>query len=344
MKTGVKRADLGAFRLDSHLRGNDATGLMKKMRHVFVFLTVFALISVLSADEVPAAPLESVGNKADFSLLPERPIFSVDTDIYLGQKRGGGRVWANCYYGDTTLKPTEGYKIQPDFYGLQLGFDLAKGRGVYSSYFLNLNHSKTKFGGASSDIDNFLLGYGSFYYMEICHLTFTSSIGYDKYEISAGGKHDGNGLQTNFFGEIGLDFVFGKWAFKPFYALQYDFLYHGNIGTVIKDENDHGLNQLFGLRSNWKVFELLEMQSRTVWVHEMLDNPPPFYHARFSPVHGIQTPAITFFGGNTGRDWVWLGIGGTFDVSILKAYIDYDLMLNERHVTHLGSFGLCLGW
>jgi len=309
---------------------------------------------------VPAGTLSEDVNplRLDSCLLPDRPIFSTDVDLFLGQKSrrgsGGGRVWANLYYGDTTLKPKEGGRIDPNFYGFQIGFDIAKSHGVYSTFFVNANQSKTKFSrdildGGSSTIDNYLFCYGKFFYLSMCHFTFTTSLGYDRYKVSADGNSGiGDGLQSNFFGEFGLDFLLGKWGIKPFYALQYDFLYHGQIGSspvLVEDWNGHGLNQLAGLRLNWKVTSMLELQSRAVWVHEMLDNPPPFYHARFSPVQGTNTPAILYYEGNTGRDWAWLGLGGKFEgVYNVYLFFDYDVLFNAQHVTHLGSIGLCLGW
>ena len=322
------------------------------MRYIFASVAVF-LFFVLTVGEVSAAPLGSTGKEADFSLLPTQPIFSTDVDIFLGQKRrrgGGGRVWANTYYADTTLKPVQGGRIDPRLYGFQVGFDLAQSHGVYSTFFLNVNQSKIKFGeefdGGSSKADNYLLGYGKYVYWSMCHFAFAGSIGYDQYEVTKDTTGTGNGLQMNFFGEFGLDFILGKWAIKPFYALQYDFLYHGNIGqTPIGDWNGHGMQQLFGLRLNWKPTHILELQSRSIWVHEMLDNPPPFYRVRFSPMHGISTPAIMFHEGSTGRDWAWLGVGakleGVFNVYL---FLDYDVLLNERHITHIGSLGLCFGW
>jgi len=329
---------------------------MVAMTRLFLIITVFALYAVMTASIVQAAPLESGTKEPETQRSAvagygTQPLFATDIDLFLGQKKrrrtGGGRIWTNFYYGDTTLKPKEGGKIQPNLFGLQLGLDFTKPTG-YSTFFFNINQSEIKFApGVSSNIDNYLLGYGKFSQWGLCLFTFTGSIAYDRYEVSAGKKNEGDGLQTNFFGELGLDFKLGKWGFMPFYALHYDFLYHGNIGNspvLIKDENAHGLNQLAGLRVNWKVFSMLELQGRTVWVHEMLDNPPPFYRARFSPVHGTSTPAIMFFGGDTGRDWAWLGIGGKVEVGSLCLFCDYDALLNERHVTHLGSLGLCLGW
>ena len=317
-------------------------------------LCSFLLVLVLFSSVVPVLADE----KDDFSLLPDRPIFSTDVDLFLGQKSrrcsGGGRVWANIYYGDATLKPKEGGQIDPNFYGFHVGFDIAKSHGMYSTFFVNANQSKAKFSrsildGGSSTIDNYLFGYGKFIYLSMCHFTFTTSLGYDRYTVSAeGNKGTGDGLQSNFFGEFGLDFLLGKWGIKPFYAMQYDFLYHGDLGkspVLVNDWNGHGLNQLAGLRLTWKVTNMLELQSRAVWVHEMLDNPPPFYHARFSPVQGTNTPAILYYEGNTGRDWAWLGLGGKLEgVYNVYLFFDYDLLLNERHITHLGSLGLCLGW
>ena len=320
------------------------------MFRLFLFITVFALFTVQAANELSAAPLEWKSEAEDFAILSDRPVFAADVELYLGQKTrrrggGGGRVWSNLYYGDTTLKPKgEEDKINPSFYGLQIGLDVGKGHGVYSTYFLNINRSKTKFSGGTSTIDNYLLGYGKYYYFNICHIAFAGSVGYDRYEVSAGETHKGDGLQTNLFGEFGFDFILGKWTIKPFYALQYDFLYHGNIGQK-EDWNGHGLNQLFGLRLNWRVLNRLELQSRAVWVRELLDKSPPFYHMRFSPVHGVNTPAIMFYEGNTGRDWAWLGIGGKFECSFnVYLFFDYDVLLNKQHTTHLGSVGLLLGW
>ena len=326
------------------------------MRHIVAFIAVFVLFSVLTSDVVSAAPLEWDVKETVLSLPPsffsDQLAFSTDVDIFLGQKKrrrnGGGRVWSNLYYADTTLKPKEGGKIQPDVYGFQVGFDVAKSHGVHSTFFANVNQSKINFSGVSSKIDNYLLGGGKFFYLNGCHFAFTACVGYDRYEISAGSTCMGDGLQTNFFGEFGLDFIFGKWGIKPFYALQYDFLYHGRIGNspvLLSDWNGHGLNQLVGLRLNWRIMDMLELQGRAVWVHEMLDNPPPFYRARFSPVHGTSTPAVMFYEGYTGRDWAWLGFGAKFEcIFNVYLFLDYDLLINERHTTHLGSLGFCLGW
>lgn len=324
------------------------------MRPIFAFLSVFALFFLLTAERISASLLESENNTADFSALPDRPTFSTDVDIFLGQKTrrrsGGGRVWSNLYYGGGTLNPKREDKIQPHFYGVQVGLDLAGKHGVYSTCFANANQSKMKFDGDSSTTDNYLLGLGRYYYLSGCHYLFTGSIGYDRYEIVSGSTYVGDGLQTDLFGEFGLDFPFGKWGFKPFYALQYDFLYHGRIrralDVAVNDWNGHSVNQLSGLRITWKPLDKLELQGRAVWVHEMLDHPPPFYRVRFSPVHGTSTPTMLYYSrSNAGRDWAWLGAGGKLEGAFnIYLFLDYDLFVNTRHVTHIASVGLCFGW
>jgi len=326
------------------------------MSRLFPFITVFALFAVLAASELSAAPpdfrgLRSAPSSALWESSPVLFSASADTELYLGQKRrrrgGGGRLWSNLYYGDTTLKPKNQDTVHPNFYGLQLGLDIPRGGGIYSRCFLGINQSKIKFAEATSTIDNFILGTGRLLYFELCYFAFTGSVGYDRYAISQDGTSKGDGLQTNFFGEFGFSFPLGQWAFKPFYALQYDFLYHGNIGNdpvVQRDWNGHGLTQLFGLRLNWTPIQRLELQSRAVWIHEMLDKPPPFYHMHFSPGHGVKTPAIMFYEGNVGRDWAWFGIGGKLDCALVHLFADYDIVFNGRQTTHLGSVGLLLGW
>jgi hypothetical protein len=306
------------------------------MLRIAPLIAFFALFSVPLPERTEAAQ-------------PERPLFgadfaaAADFDGFLGQNRriSAGRAWSNFYYGNTALKPKDHGNVYPNFYGVQVGVDLAKSHGIYSTCFFNANQSRMEVDDERSIIDNFLIGYGRFIYLSMCHFTFTGSLGYDRYNLADEG--DGDGMQTNFFGEFGLDFVLGKWAIKPFCALQYDFLYRGVIGDY-GDWNGHGLQCISGLRLNWKVFDLLELQTRAAWVHELLENPPPFYRARFSPVNGINTPAIMFYRGNTGRDWAWLGFGSKWECGNLYVFGDYDFLANERNITHLGSLGLCLGW
>ena len=331
------------------------------MRCVPVFLSAFVLFFVLSTDKGTATPSKLSGTETEFSFstaLPsDQAMFSSDVGVFRGQSVrrhiGSGRIWGNLYYGDTTLKPKGGGRIRPDFYGFQIGLDFERSPGVHATYFFNLNQSKARYSGDfsginSSNTENYLFGYGRIFYFDLLHLVFTGCLGYDRYEVSAAGnKGKGDGLQTNLFGEFGLNFILGRWAIKPFYALQYDFLYHGRIGNspaLVSDWNGHGLQQLFGLRLNWKATQILEFQCRSIWVHEYLDNPPPFYRARFSRVHGVSTPTMKFHQGNIGRDWAWLGIGTKLELAILHILLDYDVLLNERQITHIGSFGLCINW
>ena len=317
------------------------------MRPIVAFISVFTLLFALAMSNVSVASPEWTSNLPDnFLFLSDQTTLSADVDVFLGQnrRRAGGRVWTNIYYGDTRLRPRDMGRIKPSFYGIQLGFDLDQPNGVHS-YFFNLNQSKTRFSGGNSTIDNYLVGYGRTIYFAMIHFAYAGSLGYDQYAISGDdGTSRGSGLQTNLFGEFGLNLPIGRWGIRPFYALQYDFLYQGSIGQR-REWNGHGLQQLIGWRLNLRATHALEFQSRVVWVREMLRNPPPFYHMRFSPVHGVNTPAIMFYEGNTGRDWVWLGIGGRLECAYnVYLFLDYDVLLNERHITHLGSLGFLLGW
>ena len=286
----------------------------------------------------------------------DRPLFGTDVEFYLGQRRRrggtGGRVWTNLYGGTAVLHPVrETNRIRPDLFGIQVGFDAVRSQVSYFSLFYNYNYTNTRIRELlRSRIDNHFLGAGYFVYLSGCHFGVMGGIGYDRYEA----KNDdfsakGDGLQTNLFGEFGIDFPVGKWAVKPFFALQHDFVYHGRIGRapdiIQSDWNDHSISSLLGLRVNWKPLENLEFQVRTTWVHEMLDRPPPFYKARFSAVHGVSTPAIFHYQGNTGRDWAWLGLGTKFEFNYnMFLFFDYDVMFNARLTSHLGNIGLCLGW
>lgn len=348
---------------------------MRFYSNLLLSLCLAASFSQLSAEEQRLfAPIEfgrfSMGSAdADFSMpdssMPEvrfysgGSYFSAETDLLLGQKQrnrgGGGRVWTNLYYGNSSLEPKEfDYKIKPEMYGIQFGFDIVKSHGVYATFFGNYHRSETDLGiQADSRAENYMFGFGHYIFLKGCHFGYTTSFSYDHYNVRdriTTDKSKGDGMQANLLGEFGVDLVFGRWAFKPFYALQYDFLYQGRIDSKERvfagDGNEHSLIQLFGMRTNWKPFEMLEFQSRLVWVHEMLDNPPPFYNVRFSPIEGApSTPAVNFFRGNTGRDWAWIGLSAKIEVVFnIYLYLDYDLTINERHMTHFGNLGFCLKW
>lgn len=282
----------------------------------------------------------------------------IDTDLFLGQKtrrRGsGGRVWSNFYYGSTKLEPKNlDFDIKPDMYGIQLGFDVVKSHGVYDTFFGNYTRSSTELCDyAKSKIENYMFGYGKYIYLKGCHFGGAAAISYDEYKVRRSVfDNDGNGkgLQTNLFGEFGIDVILGQWAIKPFYALQYDFLYHGRIGekgnAFRSDSHGDSFSQLFGSKLNWKPLDSLEFQLRTTWIHELLGETPSFFHARFSPVQGTMTPAIYFYDGKIGRDWAWIGLSLKWEMAFnIFLYLDYDCLINRYQTTHFGNVGLCLGW
>jgi uncharacterized protein with beta-barrel porin domain len=258
----------------------------------------------------------------------------------------------NGYFASGVLHPTEETnKHRPDVFGIQVGFDVVRSEMAYLSVFYNFNRSQDNLSDLlSSDIHNHFFGGGYFLYLSGCHFGVMGGIGYDQYKVNNDdGNAKGAGLQTNLFSEFGIDVPLGKWAIKPFAALQHEFLYHGRIGDapniVQGDWNAHGLDALLGLRVNWKLRENLEIQARSTWVHQLLDNPPPFYIARFSAVHGTSTPIIFHYQGNTGRDLAWLGLGLKWEFYFNAfLFFDYDVLLNERLTSHLGNVGLCFGW
>lgn len=277
--------------------------------------------------------------------------FAPDSDLYLGRNRSSGRVWSNLYFGAGKLEPKQvDYDVKPSLFGVQLGFDVVDVNDKYSTFFFNYTRSSTKFGGeAKSIIENYSFGYGKYQFWKFCHLGGVASISYDKYGLRADERGSGKGMQTNFYGEFGIDISLGQFAIKPFYALQYDFLYHGRIGNkkdpILSDQHEHSLPQLFGVKFNWKAHETAEFKFRTVWVHELLDEIPSMFHARFSPVQGTMTPAVFFYEGKNGRDWAWLGLTLQWNPNYsLYVFFDYDVMLNEYHMMHIGNLGLCLSW
>ncbi|MDR2172267.1 MAG: autotransporter outer membrane beta-barrel domain-containing protein [Planctomycetaceae bacterium] len=309
-------------------------------------------------DNSVAADLDvDIFSNIDIDIVKQPDQNVLSPDIYLAQAwRGGGCLWSNLYYSNTELKPKDvGIKIKPDNFGIQIGLDVLTDHEVYSTFLINANESKTQYGNLlKSKIDNFIFGYGKVYHWQVAHFGWGVNIGYDQYRITAAGKKfSGNGLQSRFDGEFGLSFIFRKWEVKPFYAIQYNFLYHGEIDSandyVLQgDWNGHGLTQFIGIRLNWKPIDgVLLFQSRATWVHEMLNNPPPFYSSHFSSIKGkgASTPSVFFFDGNIGRDYAWLGVGLKWSFLYQRSlFVDYDVAINDRRATHLINLGLCLGW
>ncbi|GHT27479.1 hypothetical protein FACS18942_06880 [Planctomycetales bacterium] len=335
----------------------------------FIFLFGFILLSAFSAAATAAgsdglfvfaeeglSAEDDFPSTDDFRITPNGVHFQTDTDLFLGQKQrrrgSGGRFWTNLYYGATTLKPKDTVRIKPDEYGVQFGFDVVQTHGIYSTFLGNFQRSSVKIQDtAKSTAETYTIGYGKFAYLRGCHFGGLGTISYDKYKISrstVGSNGDGKGVQTNIFGEFGIDFVLPRFAIKPFYALQYDFLYHGRIGekgSEFQDDwNGDGLTQLFGSKFNIGISDSIELQIRTTWVHELLD-PQPFFNARFGPVQGTMTPAIFYYNGYTGRDWAWLGASFKWEICYnVFLFLDYDATINKYHTTNFGNIGLCLGW
>jgi outer membrane autotransporter protein len=342
------------------------------MNQFRLFILLFAVLPCCGITyNGDTAAAESAPSEPEFippAIFPSPTIFSAEllpneydstgfypADLYLGQKKrrrgSGGRAWANLYYADTTLHPRDTAKISPDTYGVQVGFDAVKQHGIYSTFFANIQQSEIACQGADSKIENYMFGYGKYAFLKASHFGFLASAGYDEYKVhTAGEKLGGSGMQAMLFGEAGIDILLGQWALKPFYDLQYGFLYHGRIGEAdspekIHDQHGHSFAQLLGMRTNWKPADRLEFQLRTTWVHEYLNEPPPFYNLRFSAVQGTMTPAVMFFEGYTGRDWAWLGLGMKFECDFnVYLFLDYDVMINAYHTSHLVNLGFCLGW
>jgi outer membrane autotransporter protein len=304
-----------------------------------------------------ASESDAMLKAADFQepVFANKPMFSVDTDLYLGQKKrrrgNGGRVWANLYYAGTVLHPRDTAKISPETYGVQIGFDAVRQHGIYSTFFANIQQNNIESSIFDSKVENYLFGYGKYFYLRSCHFGYLASLGYDEYKVYAEDEHlRGSGLQANAFGEFGIDILLGTWAFKPFYDLQYSFLYHGRIGEAdaaekIIDQHGHSFSQHFGMRTNWKPLDNFEFQLRTTWIHEYLNQPQPFYNLHFSAIQGTMTPAVMFFDGYTGRDWAWLGLGLKLECDFnVYVFADYDVLVNAYHTTHLVNLGLCFGW
>lgn len=289
---------------------------------------------------------QSKGTSVDFGIDP----------VYRGQKTDNGRFWTNFFYSGSSLKPKgEGRKIKPDLYGFQLGLDIPRSASICSIYFLNIGRSNTDFEkDARSKIGHYQLGFGKrIDWGRRAYVGYTGSLTYDDYKIRdrlSNRQYSGDGVQANLSGEAALCWNGAEWSFRPFYALQYDFLYHGRLGkagsAILGDSNDHSLQQYMGLRFTKNFQHTIDWQIRASWVHQMLKHTPPFTSSRFSSISGtsVPTPAVPFFDGNIGRDWAWLGTGVCFDFYNWYLFLDYDLMINGRQNSHVASLFICLTW
>lgn len=288
----------------------------------------------------------------------------------LGQRRRGrgsrgGGVWANVYFGKTAVKrdiEVGQLKIAPDILGAQIGFD-KRLFGIRWSLYYNYGNTFTRTTIASNELarwktDNHLLGLSLVKYNALSHFLILGNVGYDMHQVPAmlsvpiGGK--AHGVQTSLYGEVGLDIVLPNksWAIKPFTGLHYSYLFSGDIENTVasdihlRNNSNHALQWITGVRCNKRFNALLEAQARVAFLEHLLEERAAIDTHPFSMVNGTMTPTQFLVFGDSGRDFAWLGAGLKWYVNYtdIRIFMDYDAIFNSRAATHLGSLGVLLAW
>ena len=272
----------------------------------------------------------------------------------LPRQSGGMRIWGDFYYANSDVSPQSAPDYDAKQLGLMIGLDLKRSNGnvlgIYYHYGnndFNWNNKEIK-----GSVNNHQLGISYLKNLPLSHILINAFGGVDNYGINCFDieKINADGYQGGVYGEFGMDIPFGMFGFKPYLGLHYHFFDHDqfafNSRSGWDSENYHGLNNLLGMRVNMKFFQgMFSTQFRATWIHEYMGESPTSL-SYFGSIQGCySTPIAWNFEGNTARDWAWIGAGLKFSLgSRLMVFADYDLMVNSRQTTHIGSLCLCIGW
>lgn len=287
------------------------------------------------------------------------------------RERGGGLISVSTYIADTVVDDARysDLKIKPDLWGVRIGYDLKLGRGGMSwlGLYYNYNNTYTKWGdindwGRRFLVTNHLVGLCYTTFTGLSHLQFNLSVGYDDYDQNGiwGQDEDKNpvllpsftaeGMQVNFYGEFGIDLVLSDWAIKPFFGMEYNYLYiddfsYASWTLTDGEENAHAFKSVLGIRVNKRFGHYVELQGRAAWVQQLLEDNAPIYTLNYSMVQGYTTPTQYLYDARQGRSFAWIGATVKFyPTDLMRIFLDYDLTLNACNVSHMGHLGLILKW
>jgi outer membrane autotransporter protein len=165
---------------------------------------------------------------------------------------------------------------------------------------------------------------------------------------------DTEGWKGYYYTESGVTFGDHLLAVQPFAGLQYiHFRQNGFTETgaaaanlAVPGINTNSLRSAIGSRFFSKNDRLdgisFTPEFRALWLHEFLETQTGF-STFFSEVGGGNSFAINGLG--MGRDWGVLGTGLNCDFGCnWSAYTNYDLMLNDQTMFHIGSGGVQYLW
>lgn len=268
------------------------------------------------------------------------------------------QIWGDYYIGKGEIEPKgtpEPLSFDNSINGAQLGINLGLGSGMLATAYYNYDKNKLSSDAVpgkrtpfTNDAQTHLGGFGLRYNTQGFFFSLLGTAGLDDYELLSrngetclnyDGWQAGGSFETGYFMRTG-----GMFTLKPFGNLQYNYIKADGIDyTAFRHKDDKfkadALFQTLGARIDAEL-ALVTLQGRFGWVHQYLKSAP-INNYQFSRTAGTFTPTQSFFEGSTSSDYFWGGAG--VKVSLLgtiAASFDYDVLLNCRHTTHLGSVGL----
>lgn len=268
------------------------------------------------------------------------------------------QVWGTFYAGGGKIKPL-GFtqKIDQDLDGAMVGLTLGLGSAFSFTGYYNYHDTATECAGTKISTDTQLGGIGLRYNVSGFYFSLLGNYGDDGSTLRATEAEDAldfDGWQATGFFETGFQWPTSGRLFvlTPFSNLQYS--------TVEFDGFDRSRFALTGDKTQYDAFyqtlgsridlnlpgcDLLGLQGRLAWVHQYLSDAAPISNYQIGRIPGTITPTSVYYEGNAGRDWFWCGAGLKLSLfNLLSATLDYDILLNERQTTHLGSVGLLIGF
>lgn len=269
------------------------------------------------------------------------------------------QIWGNFYAGGGNIEPN-GFseKIKHDLDGTQIGATLGLGSAFSLSGYYNYNDSTVKYVGAKNSTSTHLGGVGLRYNLNGFYFSLLGNYGDDSSTLHGidGDSRSLNydGWQATGFFETGFQwptsgrlFVLTPFSNFQYSSMEFDGFNRAQFTTTGKSVSYDAFYQTLGSRIDLNLPEcgMLGLQGRLAWIHQYLGEAAPINNYQFGRMPGTITPTSAYYEGNGGRDWFWGGIGAKLSLfNLLSATLDYDVLLNERQTTHIGSVGLMIGF
>ncbi len=302
------------------------------------------------------------------AVLPSATVAGIDASAIRGQSDDdvGFAGWMNVLgaFGDVNDHSGASgydYTMLGGIWGVELGSSTTNQMGLYYSYNNSQANTKSALGKAKID-DNIFGVYlrvsDSWGYSLATGSLGTASYKFDRYtSLQNYERQYFNGKTSGWSGDVGLErgftFDLSSVQLQPFAGLQYThlqadaFTESGTLRPVALRTDKTSYDSMQGtlgirlLQSVQIAVNDLDWNAYVGWTHEYLDANAKGAVAMI----GAPDGKIRVVGNGAGRDWVYIGAGGTYELNdSFDIFAGSDLQLNEYVALVNGNAGFRYRW